>query len=230
MKARLLAALAIAASTMAVAPIAPTAAQAQRDWTRVVSITPEGGYRMGNPNAPVKVVEFMSMTCPHCAAFSAEGTPPLIQRYVRSGRVSFEYRNYILNGLDVAAAMISRCASPANYFALNHAIFASQREWMGRVTAMTPAQRQEVQALSDQQQLERVATISGLDEIAARHGVTPAQKRACFADRARLDRLVQMQQAGSRFGVQGTPTFAINGQIVGTASTWATLEPLLRGR
>lgn len=231
MRTRLLA-LALAAALiapMASAPAQERAAPRQRDWTQVVTATAEGGFRMGNPQAPVKVVEYLSLTCPHCASFAAEGTRPLMT-YVRSGRVSLEYRNFVLNGLDLVAALLSRCAAPQNYFALNHAILASQAEWMGRVQAMSAAQRQEMESLGDLQRLRRVATIAGLDAIAARHGVTPAEADSCMAEQARLDRLIQMREAASRYGVTGTPTFAINGQIAGSAGTWATLEPLLRGR
>ena len=231
MKLRLLAA-AFAASLLvagAAAPAQQGAAPRQRDWTQVVSATPEGGFRMGNPQAPVKVVEYLSLTCPHCASFAAEGMPPLMT-YVRRGRVSIEYRNFVLNGLDLAAALLSRCAPPQNYFALNHAILAAQGEWTGRVQAMTPAQRQEMADLTDLQRLRRVATISGLDAIAARHGVTAAQADACMADQTRLDRVIAMREAAGRYGVTGTPTFAINGRIAGSAGDWATLEPLLRGR
>lgn len=215
---------------LCLAVAAPAAAQQRgRDWTQVVSTTPQGGFRMGNPNAPVKVVEFLSLTCPHCAAFAAEGAPPLIRNYVRTGRVSLEYRNFVLNGLDLAAAAISRCAAPNRYFALNHELFATRDTWMGRIGAMTPAQRQGMRGLDPVQTIRRTIAIAGLDAIAARHGVTAAQANRCVTQAA-LDRLTQMQQAGSNFGVTGTPTFAINGQIAGTAHDWASLEPMLRGR
>lgn len=226
---RLAAALALGIVALA-ASAAPATAQAQRDWTHVVAMTPEGGYRMGNPAAPVKIVEFMSMTCPHCAAFSAEGAPRLVQNYVRTGRVSWEYRNFVLNGLDLAAAFLSRCASPQNYFALNSEMFARQNEWMARMQAIPAEQRQQMEGLSPLETMQRVASAAGLDAIAARHGVTPAQARTCLSNQAGLDRIVEMQRAGANFGVQGTPAFAINGQIAGTVHDWATLEPLLRGR
>ena len=220
-----LAALALPAPVLA----QPAGPARQRDWTQVVSPTPEGGYRMGNPQAAVRVVEFLSLTCPHCAEFSRVGTPQLMN-YVRSGRVSIEYRNFVLNGLDLAAAFLSRCASPQNYFALTHAILGSQQQWVGRMQALTAAQQQEMQGQPPLETMRRVAAAAGLDAIAARHGVSPAQQRACMSSQAGLDRVIQMQQAGQRFGVSGTPTFAINGRIAGSVHDWAALEPLLRGR
>jgi protein-disulfide isomerase len=78
--------------------------------------------------------------------------------------------------------------------------------------------------------MQRVAAVAGLEVIAARHGITPAQARTCLSTQAGLDRLIQMQQAGTRYGVTGTPAFAVNGRIAGSVYDWATLEPLLRGR
>ncbi|MGE3395693.1 MAG: DsbA family protein [Sphingomonas sp.] len=228
---RLLLVGALAALVLPAAPgfSQPTAQPRQRDWTQVVSQTPEGGYRMGNPQAPVRVVEFLSLTCPHCADFAGSGTPRLMA-YVRSGRVTLEYRNFVLNGLDLAASIVSRCASPQNYFALTHAILASQPQWVARMQGLSEAQQGEMRGQSPLETMRRVAAAAGLDAIALRHGVSAEQLRACLSNQAGLDRVVQMQQAGMRYGVSGTPTFAINGRIAGSVRDWATLEPLLRGR
>ena len=226
----LIAALAaVLAAPAADAPAQQRKAAVQRDWSQVVSMTPEGGYRMGNPAAAVKVVEYLSLTCPHCAEFAEQGTPSLIRDYVRSGRVSLEYRSFILNGLDLAATFVSRCAAPADYFALNHAILASQPQWMGRIQALSQDQHRELGALAPLERMQRAVTLAGLDELAARHGVSAAQARACMSNQAGLNRILEMQQAGSRAGVNGTPTFAINGRIV-EANIWAGIEPLLRGQ
>ena len=210
-----------------VAPAAASA-QAQRDWTQVISQTQEGGFRMGNPQAAVRVVEFLSLTCPHCADFSRQGTPQLMA-YVRSGRVSIEYRNFVLNGLDLAAAFLSRCASPQNYFPLTHAILGAQGQWIGRMQALSEAQQQAMRGQPPLETMRRVVAASGLDALAARYGLSAEQQRACLSNQAGLDRVIEMQQAGSRYGVNGTPTFAINGRLV-SANTWPAIEPLLRGR
>jgi len=220
-----LAALALPAPVLA----QPAAQPRQRDWTQVVSQTPEGGFRMGNPQAPVRVVEFLSLTCPHCAEFARDGTPNLMA-YVRSGRVSIEYRNFVLNGLDLAGAILSRFASPQNYFALTHAILAAQPQWIARMQGLSEAQQREMQGQQPLETMRRVVAAAGLDAIAVRHGLGPEQQRACLANQAGLDRVIQMQQAGMRYGVSGTPTFAINGRIAGSVHDWSQLEPLLRGR
>lgn len=209
----------------AIAPVAP--AQAQRDWTQVVSRTAEGGFRMGNPNAPIHVVEYLSLTCPHCADFARDAAPGLIRNHVRSGRVSLEYRNFVLNAYDLAASFLSRCAAPQDYFALNHAILAEQARWMGRVDALTAEQRRELQDLQPIQGMQRIVAWTGLDAIAARHGINAGQSRACLSDQAALDRIIEMRRAGAALGVAGTPSFAINGRLAANVHDWASLEPLL---
>ena len=224
MLARLLAAFALLLAPAAAAQAQP----AQRDWTRTVVATPEGGFRMGNPDAPVKVVEFLSLTCPTCAHFAEHGAPQLIGGEVRSGRVSLEYRNFVLNAYDLAAAMISRCAAPQDYFALNHAIFAAQPEWMARIQAVPAAERQQLASVPPTQGMQRIVGWAGLEAIAARHGVSAEEARACLSDQARLDRIVAMRRAGDGAGVGGTPTFAINGRIAAGVHDWGSLEPLIR--
>ncbi|HWT13282.1 MAG TPA: thioredoxin domain-containing protein [Allosphingosinicella sp.] len=224
--------LAAVAAALLVAPAAvlpgqPARAQAQRDWSQVVVRTPEGGFRMGNPGAPVKVVEYLSLTCPHCASFAEQGAPALIQNYVRSGRVSLEYRNFVLNAYDLAASFLSRCAAPQDYFALNHAILGSQSEWMGRVENLTAEQRRQLQGLQPIQGMQRIVALTGLDAIAARHGISAAEARACLSDQAALDRIIQIRQAGEAAGVNGTPSFAINGRLADHVHDWESLEPLL---
>jgi protein-disulfide isomerase len=143
--------------------------------------------------------------------------------------VSLEYRNYVLNGMDLAAAMLSRCASPSNYFPLTHAILSSQAQWMGRLQNLNATQRQQIEAASPLQRMQRVVQLGGLDAIAARHGMTAPQMQACLTNQPGMDRLIAIRNAADQAGVNGTPTFMINGRLVET-NVWAGIEPLLRGR
>src|SRR3569833_3015065 len=125
MKARVFLACALGALSLAslhgelgAAPVKKGAAvpAKARDWTRVVRATPAGGFVMGNPDARVKLVEYGSMTCPHCRAFEAEGVPTLVGKYVKSGQVSWEFRNYVRDAFDVSAALIARCNGAGAFF------------------------------------------------------------------------------------------------------------------
>lgn len=223
-----LAALAAAALAfpVAMAPAQPRAA-VQRDWTQVVAATPEGGFRIGNPEARVKVVEYVSLTCPHCATFSRESTPALIRGYVRRGRVSLELRNFVLNGVDLTATILARCGGATRFFPISERLFATQEQWVGRFSAISQAQRDQLSALTPNERLARFAEIGGLTTLVAQHGVTADQGRRCLADPASLARLGEMYQAAEGLGVSGTPTFLINGAKV-DARDWSSLEPLIR--
>ena len=232
MRRRLLSAFAAFAAVTALAPPAADAAAqrgrraaAAQDWTRVAVRTPEGGFRMGNPAARLKVIEYLSLTCPHCAAFAHEGSAGLMAR-VRTGQVSIEYRHYILNGLDVSASMVARCATPLNYFAMTHALLGSQQSWMGRARTLTEQQRQEIGALPPLQISQRLVSVLGLDALGQRYGITPAMRQRCMTQ-AGLDQLERMHAAARQLGVGGTPTFFING-VIQNVNTWAGIEPLIR--
>lgn len=216
---------AVSATAIAAAPArkAPAAA----DWSRTIVMTPEGGFRMGNPAAKVKLVEYGSLTCGHCANFAREGMAPLLGTYVRSGKVSYEYRTYFLNGLDVAAILVARCGGPGRFFPVAEKLYQTQSQWKGRVAGLTEAQKQALNALPEGQRLGRLAELAGITQIAAQHGIGAAQSKRCLTDQATFDRLGKMNEAAAAQGVQGTPSFFLNGSDLGPQS-WGTLEPILR--
>jgi protein-disulfide isomerase len=219
--------VAVAAVAAAPAPAAPAKkAIAARDWTKTVVATPAGGFRMGNPAAPVKLVEYGSLTCNHCADFSRTGMAPL-SAAVRSGKVSFEFRNFVLNGADLAASLIARCGGPAKFFPVIGKMYASQELWTGKISGISEAQAEQLGKLPQGQQLVRIGDIGGLTQLAAASGIAPAQAKKCLADEAALQRLADMHDAATKLGVDGTPTFSINGSIV-HAHDWAELAPLIR--
>lgn len=213
------------AALPAAAPAAPAAA-AERDWASAIVATPEGGFRMGNPAARVKIVEYVSLTCPHCAAFSATGAPALVEQ-VRTGRLSFEIRPYPLDIVAEVGAQLNRCAAPADAFALNDAILAGLEDTHARLMALSRAEVAAIEALSGGEQRQRIAAAAGLDAIAARHGIEAAEARACLADQAGTDRLGAIKAAAESIGVQGTPSFTINGVLQQDVHDWSALAPLI---
>ncbi len=221
------AALAGTAGAVFAAPTGKAAAPSARDWTRTVAVTPEGGFRMGNPAAPVKLVEYGSLTCSHCADFNA-AAKDRIAAQVRSGKLSFEFRTFVLNGVDVAATLLAHCAGPERFFPLTETLFRSQGQWLGKAAGLTDAQKAQIQAAPEQQRVGRIADLIGLTQIAASQGVAPARGKQCLADPAALKRIENIHRGGTGLGIQGTPTFLVNGRKV-DAADWAGLEPLLTG-
>ena len=92
------------------AALAKATAPAGKAWSDVVEVTTDGGYRMGNPDAPIKLVEYGSLSCPHCAHLAEESFNPLVNDFVRSGRVSFEYRSFAA-ALAAASPFCARSSS-----------------------------------------------------------------------------------------------------------------------
>jgi protein-disulfide isomerase len=197
--------------------------QAQ-DWTKTVTETADGGFKMGNPNAKIQLVEYGSLTCPHCRHFAETGVKPLIAKYVRTGKASYEYRSLILNGIDVAATLVARCGGPSHFFPMAAQLYATQQTWIGKIT---DAESEKLNALPQDQMFLGVAKVTGLIPMAAAHGIPAAKAETCVKDQAAADQLQQMVQAASDKGVQGTPTFFLNDKLV-PAYDWGTLEPFLK--
>lgn len=199
------------------------------DWTQVVTETPDGGFMMGNPNAPVKLVEYASLTCPACANFANTGSEPLKNQYVKSGQVSFELRNFVMNPIDLAATMLVRCQGTGPYFKSVDQLFATQAQWTAAATKMSEADQQRIGALPREQQVSAIAKASGIDSFFRQRGMPEARINSCLADQQAVERLVKMNEvAVERDKVGGTPTFLINGEKVENVSTWGALEPKLR--
>ncbi len=203
------------------------------DWTTIVSQTPEGGFRMGNPNAPVKLVEFGSMTCPHCREFDETAIKPLTENYVKTGKVSFEFRNYVMNPYDMAASVVARCSGPGGFFGLTRQLYADQPEWIAKAQSADPARLQALATLPPNQQLAEVAKLAGFPEYAAMRGLPSAKLDACFADPATPTKLVQMQTDATTTypDIAGTPAFVLNGKLVEVkagSSVWSQVDAALK--
>lgn len=207
---------------------AAPAAAAAPDWTKTVAATSAGGLRMGNPAARVKLIEYGSLACPTCARFAADSAVPLMAQ-VRSGAVSFEFRNFVLNAPDIAATMLTRCTAPAQYFRANEQFFDAQPAWLGRIGASPASEMERIAQLQPLQQVAALAAAGGLDTLALKVGLTPARAKSCLADQAGLDRILAVRRTASEtHGVRGTPTFFVNGVKAEGVHSWAALAPLLR--
>lgn len=207
---------------------AVTAAPAGTNWTEVVVATPEGGFRMGNPDARVKLVEFASLTCPHCKDFHESAAETIKSKYVASGEVSYEFRNFVLNGPDYAATMLARCQGPGPFFGLLGAFFSDQASWIEPFTKLTPEQSKALGALPQDQQMAALATAGGLDGYVRTRGIPKAKFDACLADAAALKTVADLRtQATEKYKLTGTPGFVINEVTQDGVFDWKTLEPKL---
>lgn len=221
-------ALVSATALLSAAAIAQPANAPAPDWTKRTAASTDGGFVMGNPKAKVTLVEYGSLTCPHCRHFAETALKPLTADYIRTGKVRFEFRNYILNGYDLSASVIARCGGPSRFFPAAESFFATQDSWIDRIRK-TPRDRLEaVEGLPDDKKLAAMAEIGGFKAIGAAKGISAVAADKCLADPAAAKRLVDMTDAAQdRYGVKGTPTFFVNGKRVDGAD-WASVEAALK--
>jgi protein-disulfide isomerase len=199
------------------------------DWTDVVNAAPDGGFIMGNPNAKVKLLEIGSLTCPHCKAFDDEGVPHLLD-YVKTGQLSWEFRNYVRDAFDVTASLIARCNGAKSFFPLMRALYNDQLSWEQKIQKTPEDQLKSMQDLPPNQQFLALAKVAGFQEWAAARGVPLPKSTQCLSNENSVNQLVQMaSDTTNQFpDFQGTPTFAINGTMLRDTATWDKLEPQLK--
>ena len=156
---------------------------------------------LGNPDAPVTIIEYASMTCPHCAAFHTGPYPALKKEYIETGKVKFIYRDFPLDRLALAAAMMARCAPKERYNAVVDIIFRTQQNW---AKVADPA--------------------AALSQIGLLSGISQATYKACVSNKEIFDGVMKMRNDGDKeFKVKSTPTIIINGK---TFDGHATIERL----
>jgi len=207
----------------------PVPAPNNGDWSTIVSRSPEGGFVMGNPNAKVKLVEFGSLTCPHCAEFEHQGGQALVDNYVKKGLVSWEFRNYVRDPFDMTATLLARCGGEASFFGLTRNLYTDQKEWIGKIQAADEATLQALQAMQPAQQFSAIADLGGLKQYASMRGVPRAKGEQCLANEVEINKLVQMNtDAGTTYNIPGTPSFLINGALVEQTASWDKLEPAIK--
>jgi len=189
--------------TLAVAGLAaaglavPALAQAPADLMKPGPL-PE--MSLGDEKAPVTIVEYASMTCPHCAAFHAQTYPELKKKYIETGKVRFIMREFPLDPLAAAGFMLARCAGPDRYFPMIEVLFAKQRDWAVR------------------------SPLAPLLAISKQAGMSEQAFNDCLKDQKLLDSIEEIRKRGSEYGVQSTPTFFINGKLFRGNATLADFE------
>lgn len=200
------------------APAAPTT-----PWVNVIVRTPEGGVRQGNPNAPVRLVEYGSRSCPTCGHFGREGVGPLRTNYISTGKVSYEYREFWVHPQDPGLSALGNCVPLSRFFPLLDAMYAEQEALSGR---MNQQMFDRIAKLPQLQRPRAWAVSLGYVDLLKRRGMPEAKALQCLGNAALLNQLVARVKAGVAAGVQGTPTFFVNGTRTG-AYSWQQLEPEL---
>ncbi len=209
-------------------PVPKPATAAARDWTTTATTTPAGNVILGNPQARVKVIEYLSFTCSHCAEFSVESSAVLKGEFIRSGSTSIEYRPISRDLLDLGATLLVRCAGGRGFVKGADEILARQSEWLPLGAGFMERDAKRFALASPLEQVRAGAQASGLIDLMRAQGLPDARIEACFADKTIIGKMIANGQAASKV-IKGTPSFVING-VPSNEFTWEKVEPLLRAK
>ena len=208
-------------------PIAPIAAPADSSWTDTVTVSDSDGYILGNPDAPIKLVEYGSLTCGACANFAATAMEPLKTEYIDSGRVSYELRNQIHNAPDLILASLVRCGTPESFHPLSEQVWANLNALLNGAQENGAALEAAMQ-LPENQRFAAAADAMGFLDFFAARGLSRDQAQSCLADNESVTAIADRSEAQStELGVTSTPTFILNDRVLEERS-WADLEPVLQ--
>lgn len=160
---------------------------------------------LGEPGAPVTIIEFASLTCPHCATFHTETYPQVKSEWVDTGRARFVFRHFPLDQLALGAAAVSECIKGDGFFGFIDVLFANQEKWSHAADPLAA--------------IGQYAALAGLDR---------ATLQACLNDEAAITRILEKQTDGrDRYGIASTPSFVVNGKPVVGAQGYDDFKSVL---
>ncbi len=196
------------------------------NWGETVTVSEDDGYVLGNPDAPLKLVEYASHTCGACAQFSATGKDPL-KEYIATGVVSFEQRNLVRDPIDLTIATLVRCGAKENMQVLSDQAWQNLEQTFAAVNQNGAAYQAAGEAPTEQRFIQ-IAQAAGLIDFFAARGLSADQQRACLADTAKVEAIATNSSTqADELGITSTPTFILNGNKLDIRS-WSDIEARLQ--
>lgn len=191
----MMAGVGLAAFALGLPAVAQQANEGERaPWTEMV---------IGDPDAPVEIIEYASLTCSHCGTFHNNTYPLLKERYVETGKVRFVIREFPLDPLAMAGFMLARCEED-KYWPVVDMLFEKQREWA---------------------YVER--PLDALSQMMRQAGFSQEKFESCLRDQALYDGINMVRAEGERRGVNSTPTFFVDGERFTGAMSIEEFERIL---
>lgn len=209
----------------------PAKPVARANWAATAAVTPEGYHVLGNQAAPLRLVEYVSYTCPHCAQFEVQSEAQLKIGLVGLGKGAVEIRNFVRDPIDMTVALLTNCVAPARFFPLHTAFMRNQAKWIAPATNSTEAQRQRWSTGPFVNRTRAIASDFKLYEFMEARGVNRIATDRCLANEALAKKLAaQTQEAIEEYNVNGTPSFMLDGALLAGTHDWASLKPQLDAR
>ncbi len=205
------------ASPPAAAPAADKAPAASADDQTM------DGYSdilLGDPKAPIKVIEYASMTCPHCAAFNKDVFHEFKKKWVDTGKANYVLRNFVLNGPDLVASMIARCVDRSQYYAYADLFLSRQAEWIPPWQNIKPEKDSTLAELADEAEMDKFLRPTGLSK--------EHMNKCLLSGKLRDDLLKQRVEGTKKFDIKGTPTIIVNGETYTGPHTYEDFDKALK--
>ena len=205
------------------------AVAASSNWNTTV-IRADGAHMIGNPKAKRVLTEFVSYTCPHCGDFARTGDEALKLAHVGPGTMRLEIRHIVRDPVDLTAAMLAWCGTPAKFPQTHAAFMHAQPRWLSVARSTTRAQRQRWSSGDLASRNRAIASDLGFYALVEPRGIDRAAADRCLADTALAKALAENSaRDGDRFNVAGTPSFMLDGKLLPNVHSWPALEQALKG-
>lgn len=185
----------------------------QTNWNAQVGVTADGSHTLGNPDAPIKLTEYLSYTCSHCAHFHREADATLRTTLIPKGRIEVTVSNLLRNPIDLTIAMLTACGDPKRFWVRHGAFMSTQEKWLPKVEKMS---REQQMRWYQGQMVDRMRAVASDFDFYAKvqqWGLDRAQADRCLADNAMLERLKEQQVAAQTLGIDSTPSFVLDGKV-----------------
>ncbi len=190
----------------------------------------ERGHLIGNPDADAALIEFISYTCGHCASFAREGESALDIALLAPGIMSVEVRSVIRNPIDLTVSLLVACGTATGFKNRHRMYLLSQDAWLAKARSAPAAQRA-IWARGDRTGRLNAARALDLDDMLAERGTSMADINTCLSDDAAALKLIRDGNADrAEFAVPGTPSFALDGELLPEVHDWSALYPVLAER
>lgn len=209
----------------------PAKPLSRANWVAAGSLTPEGHHLLGNPAAPLRLVEYVSYTCSHCATFEVQSEAQLKIGMVAPGKGAVEVRNFVRDPIDMTVALLTNCVPANRFFPLHSAFMRNQPTWMVPATNSTEAQRRRWTTGPFAARTRAIASDFKFYEFMAARGMDRTAVDRCLADEALAKKLAaHTDEAVDKYFVTGTPSFMVDGVLLAGTHDWALLKPQLEAR